>query len=99
MTLTDAQIDRLIARRNRLTNRRGTYNKPAVDGIDAQLSQVPAGERNDIDLLLGRSCATLPKRVVMVQHVDGEIEIDYEAMSAGKPDGIVEHDDWLAGAP
>jgi hypothetical protein len=24
---------------------------------------------------------------------------DYERMSAGLPDGIVEHDDWLAGAP
>ena len=100
-------IDRLINRRERLTRSR-YVNLPAVADIDAQLAeQFAPGERNDIDLLLGRSCAVLPERpayfvsqAVTVDEVvtmaDALLE-QYEAMSAGQPDGMVEHDDWQAG--
>jgi hypothetical protein len=73
----DTAIIRLIARRDRLTNRRdGRLNRPALDEIDAQLSALcPAGQSNDVDLLLGRSCAVLP---------------DYERLSKGLPDGITD---------
>ncbi len=61
--MTDDHIDRLIRNRNKLTDRRDErINYPAVDEIDAQLSEVPPGQRNDVDLLLGRSCAKLPER-------------------------------------
>lgn len=60
---TTAQIDKLIARRNKLTNRRdGLTDSAVIARIDAQLRDVPPGQRNDVDLLLGRSCATLPDR-------------------------------------
>lgn len=53
--LTTERITRLINRRERLTNRRdGRINFPAVNEIDAQLAQLPAGERPDVDALLGR---------------------------------------------
>lgn len=54
-TPTPDQITRLIKRRERLTNRRDErINIPAVNEIDAQLAQLPAGERADVDALLGR---------------------------------------------
>lgn len=53
--LTTERIARLITRRERLTNRRdGRINFPAVDEIDEKLREVPAGERPDVDALLGR---------------------------------------------
>lgn len=62
--MTDNDIDALIAIRERATNRRDEQiDWNAVDLIDAQLAQVPAGKRNDVDLLLGRSCAQLPECV------------------------------------
>lgn len=61
--MNDERINRLIARRNKLTNRRDeNINRPAVAEIDAQLATIEPGQRNDVDLLLGRSCAKLPKR-------------------------------------
>lgn len=75
--MTDtAKINRLIARRERLTNRRdGNLNFPALNEIDAQLREVPAGERNDVDLLLGRACAVhdhpmLDKAAAIVEALD-----------------------------
>lgn len=57
------QIDRLINRRNKLTNRRdGRLNRPALDEIDAKLREVPDGQDNRVDLLLARPCAALPQR-------------------------------------
>lgn len=102
--MNDEQINHLIAARNAITDRTDEYiNQRAVDHIDAVLRDVPPGQRADVDALLGR------KRIVMVQHADGAQEValeftaeqdtQYSAMSAGLPDGIVEHDDWLAGAP
>lgn len=53
--LTPERITRLVNRRERLTNRRdGRINFPAVDEIDEKLREVPAGERPDVDALLGR---------------------------------------------
>ena len=60
---TQEQIDRLIAIRERLTNRRDEQiDFVAVDLIDNMLREVTPGQRNDVDLLLGRSCAVLPSR-------------------------------------
>lgn len=57
--MNDAKIAKLIASRNRLTDRRdGLTDSKRVAAIDAQLAAVPAGERNDVDLLLGRLRAT-----------------------------------------
>lgn len=71
ITLTAEMIDHLIGARNRITERRDEMiDFRAVDHIDAVLSAVPHGERPDVDALLGR------KRIVMVQHADGVIEID-----------------------
>ncbi len=54
-------VNALIAAREHLTNRRDEQvDWQAVDFIDAQLSQVPPGDDNRVDLLLGRSCAVLP---------------------------------------
>ena len=61
--MTPERISQLIKRRNKLTSKR-SLNRPALDEIDAKLREVPAGERNDVDLLLGRACATLPDRAV-----------------------------------
>ena len=61
--MTDQQIDRLIAARNNITDR---IESDEVDQhtaeIDALLRDVPPGTRNDVDRLLGRTCAVLPKR-------------------------------------
>jgi hypothetical protein len=58
--LTDTQIDHLIGARNRITDRRDELiDTRAVAHIDAVLQDVPAGQRNDVDLLLGRRCAKL----------------------------------------
>lgn len=63
MTITDTEINTIIAARERLTNRRDEQiDWVAVDHFDAVLAQVPAGTRNDVDLLLGRP-AELPERV------------------------------------
>lgn len=52
---TPEQIAKLIARRERLTNRRDEHiNYPAVDEIDARLALIPVGKRPDVDALLGR---------------------------------------------
>lgn len=52
---TPEQITKLIARRERLTNRRDErINFPAVNEIDTRLALIPVGERPDVDALLGR---------------------------------------------
>lgn len=60
-----ATIDALIAQRNLITDRRDIEALPYPDtsAIDAVLAEVPPGEDNRVDLLLGRPGAVLPKRV------------------------------------
>lgn len=58
--MTDAEITRLIEVRNTITNRRDLDFNPDTGSIDAQLATVPPGQRNDVDLLLGRPNAVLP---------------------------------------
>lgn len=84
--VADKAIDKLIARRNKLTNRRDSLTDwSLIDKIDENLAQLsPAGERNDVDLLLGRTCATLPQRphIVMVAvDTDAKQETVYDAAS------------------
>ncbi len=63
--MNNTEIDILIAARNRLTNRRDEQiDFAAVDNIDALLSTCKPGRRNDVDLLLGRTCATLQPQPV-----------------------------------
>lgn len=55
--LTDREviyISALIAAREALTNTIGYIQYSTVDAIDAALSQIPIGQRPDIDRLLGR---------------------------------------------
>ena len=91
--MTDEQIDHLIGARNRLTGRRFIDSR-AVDHIDAVLRDVPAGQRNDVDLLLGRRCAKLPDydalEAACAEVGQGATWYQYEKMSAGLPDGIVD---------
>jgi hypothetical protein len=102
--MTDEQIDQLIAVRNYQTNRRDELTDWAqVDSIDVLLRDVPPGQRNDVDLLLGRLCAVLPVRAALqaAAHEAGVTaewtpahtltDAEYERMSACQPDGIVEH--------
>lgn len=64
--MTDETINALVATRNRLTNRRDEQvDWGAVDLIDAILRDVPPGQRNDVDLLLGRPTAVLPPRAAL----------------------------------
>lgn len=61
--MNEQKINRLIERRNKLTNRRdGLTDSAVIARIDAQLRDVPPGQDNRVDLLLGRSCAVLPDR-------------------------------------
>lgn len=63
--MNDDRIDYLIGQRNKLTNRRDEWvDWKRVDAIDEKLKQVEPGERNDVDLLLGRPEARLAARVV-----------------------------------
>ena len=61
--MTDRQIDLLIRARNSMTDRieSDEYYQSTAD-IDALLRDVPPGTRNDVDRLLGRTCAVLPQR-------------------------------------
>jgi hypothetical protein len=62
--MNDNTINQLISAREAITNVTADYiNDQAVDQIDAVLSEVKPGQRNDVDLLLGRLCAKLPERV------------------------------------
>lgn len=57
--MEQSKIDKLIKRRDSLLTRRdGLYDHAVVDRIDAQLAQVPPGQREDVDYALGR---VLPK--------------------------------------
>lgn len=61
--MTPQEIDLIIAARDRLTDRRDEQvDWEAVRHFDEVLATVPPGERNDVDLLLGRACAVLPPR-------------------------------------
>lgn len=61
--MNDHEINLLISARDRLTNRRDEcLDYAAIDNIDSLLSTCEPGRRNDVDLLLGRMCATLPDR-------------------------------------
>lgn len=93
--MTTDQIDRLINRRNKLTNRRdGRLNRPALDEIDAKLREVPDGQDNRVDKLLGRPCAVLPTRAEYTVTQAEQFRLECE----GQPDGIVDHSDALSGA-
>ena len=62
--MTDQQIDRLIAARNNITDRiESDEHDQHTAEIDALLREVAPGTRNDVDRLLGRTCAVLPARV------------------------------------
>lgn len=59
--MTEDTINVFIKLREHATNKRDEQIAwGAVDLIDAQLSKVPPGQDNRIDLLLGRRCAVLP---------------------------------------
>ena len=61
--MTDRQIDLLIRARNNITDRiESDEHDQHTAEIDALLRDVPPGTRNDVDRLLGRTCAVLPKR-------------------------------------
>lgn len=99
--MNTSQIDRLIANRNKLTDRRdGLTDSKRVRNIDAQLSQVPAGADNRVDLLLGRACAVLPPHYMLTPREISVTQAEqYRIEAEGLPDGRIDHDDWLAGAP
>jgi hypothetical protein len=82
--MTDDQINRMIAARNKLTNVRDErIDWTTVDAIDTMLRDVPAGQRNDVDLLLGRSCAVLPTREAIRIAAD-EVSVTAEWLSAAQ---------------
>lgn len=93
--MTPQEIDTICDARDRLTNRRDEeVDWEAVDAFDAALDEgVPPGQNNRVDKYLGRECAVMPKRPDY-----GLSDAQYRALSSGLPDGIVEHDDALAGA-
>ena len=63
--MNDRKITELLRKRDKmLTRRDGLYDHAVIDAIDAQLAAVEPGKRNDVDLALGRTCATLPDRPV-----------------------------------
>lgn len=111
--MTDETINALIATRERLTNLRDEQiDWTAVDLIDDVLSEVPPGQDNRVDLLLGRSCAVLPERDALQAACYGKGVMQWKRykpitiadaerfrlISEGLPDGIIEHDDAQAGA-
>jgi hypothetical protein len=56
------QIDALLKVRSQLLSLRDLEHGVDTSPIDAVLREVPPGENNDVDLALGRTCATLPAR-------------------------------------
>jgi hypothetical protein len=61
--MTDAQINDLLRKRDRLLTRRdGLYDRDVIDRIDKQLATVEPGTDNRVDLALGRLCAKLERR-------------------------------------
>jgi hypothetical protein len=61
--MTNEQIGHLIAARNAITDRTEDYiNDRAADHIDAVLSDIPIGQRPDVDALLGRRANYIPKQ-------------------------------------
>ncbi len=98
-TDTPTRIARLVARREKLTNRRdGRLNLPALDEIDAQLSELsPAGADNKVDLLLGRLCAVVETLERYGASLSPAERARLDALTDERS-GIVEHDDATAGA-
>ena len=91
--MTNDQIDLIILAREKITALRDWRGlESAVDALDTLLSDVPPGQRADVDALLGRFVLPsqrlgantpqasppgwIPKRVVLAQHVSGATEID-----------------------
>lgn len=104
--MNDTQIDHLIGARNCITDRTDEYiDLRAVDHIDAVLRDVPPGQRPDVDALLGRACAIVDALERAADEVGVKAEHLTPAQIARLNDltdersGIIEHDDWLAGAP
>lgn len=92
--MTPDQISALLAKRDKIAVRYA-YRTNQLDQIDRKLRKIPAGTDNRVDLALGRPRAVLPQRVDYGLTAQAE---QFRAMSAGQPDGIVEHDDVLEGA-
>lgn len=83
---TNQKIDLYIKRRNKLTSRRdGLIDSKTIAYIDARLSELSiAGQRNDVDLLLGRPCAVLPDRgALFAASMSPELAADVEAVREG----------------
>lgn len=99
--MTDNDINALIAIRERATNRIDEQiDWNAVDPIDAQLAQVPPGQRNDVDLLLGRPDAVLPERAIYSpkkstvfdpKWSDRTIYLTTTVDNGYEPDALIEH--------
>ena len=86
--MTEDQINHLITRRNKLTDRRDSLTDwKRVRRIDAQLAAVPAGQRNDVDLLLGRPCAVLPERAY--------VQAQAVTVEQAAPIAQAKHDEFL----
>jgi len=61
--MIDELIDHIIAARNEIAALpHWQHLRRAVDHLDRVLATIPPGQRNDVDLLLGRSNAKLPER-------------------------------------
>jgi hypothetical protein len=68
--MNDTQIDHLIAARNAVTDRTEDYpNLRAVSYIDAVLSDIPIGQRPDVDALLGRRAGYIINPAVMLEQI------------------------------
>jgi hypothetical protein len=68
--MNNEQIDHLIAARNAITDRTEDYpNMRAVDHIDAVLSDIPIGQRPDVDALLGRRAGYIVNPAVMLEQI------------------------------
>lgn len=89
---TDEQIDRMIARRERLTNRRDErINFPAVNEIDDRLRLVEPGQHSDVDRLLGRNCAKQGQTIVVDPWRltdDEKREIEHYALNHRRSDAL-----------
>lgn len=104
--MTEDTINVLIKLREHATNKRDEQIAwGAVDLIDAQLRKVPPGQRNDVDLLLGRTCAVLPPdEAIKVSAAQSRVTAELTPQQVAQLEartaecsGIVENDDATAG--
>ena len=91
--MTDQEIDFIISARNFITDR---IESDEVDQhtaeIDALLREVAPGTRNDVDRLLGRSCATPTPRadygLSAAEVADIEARCNEQASDAPQHEGM-----------